>query len=119
MFCGGSDFNDRMLHYLLQKFHKIMGRKLLYDLRILDILSERVELAKLELSVNESASVLFSSSSEAALFLHITCEEFNTLIADIFVKVVAPVAVVLSKARILGVNVDKVVYLYALPIAAC
>jgi len=93
-----------------------MGRKLLYDSMILDILSERVELAKLELSVNESASVLFSSSSEAALFLHITREEFNTLIADVFVKVVAPVTVVLSKARILGVNVDQVSYYMLRPL---
>lgn len=101
------------------KFHKITGRKLLYDLRILDILSERVELAKLELSVNESASALFSSSSEAALFLHITREEFNTLIADIFMKVVALVTDVLSKARILGVNVDEVMCYYTSPFAAC
>ena len=99
-----------MLHYLLQKFHKITGRKLLYDLKILDILSERVELAKLELSLNESASVLFSSSLEATLFLHITREEFNALSTDIFMKIVAPVTAVLSKARTLGVNIDEVTY---------
>lgn len=92
----------------MRKFHKITGRKLFYDLKILDILSERVELAKLELSANESASVLFSSSLEATLFLHITREEFNTINADIFMKIVAAVTAVLSKARTLGVNVDEV-----------
>ena len=90
------------------KFHRIIGRDLLYDLRMIDILSDRVELAKRELTVNSSTSVLFSSSDAATLSLRVTQDEFNSINEDLFQRVLSPIEAVLKKAKVLRVNVDEV-----------
>ena len=85
-----------------------MGHDLLYDLRMIDILSERVEAAKRELTANESASVQFSSSDTATLTLHITRDEFDAISKGIFKGVSSLVETVSNKAKVLGVKIDEV-----------
>ena len=85
-----------------------MGHDLLYDLRMIDILSERVEAAKQELTANESASMRFTSSDAATLTLHITRDEFNSISKGVFKGVLSLVEMVLNKAKVLGVKIDEV-----------
>jgi hypothetical protein len=86
-----------------------MGRDLNYDLIMIDILSERVELAKHDLAVNKSASVLLSSSEAVTLSLHVTQDEFNFISKSLFNRVLSRIVEVVNKAKVLDVHIDEVV----------
>src|SRR5271170_7899050 len=87
-----------------------MGRELVYDLGMINALSERVELAKRELPAHESTSVLFSSSDEAFLSLRVTRGEFDLISQDLYTRVLSPIDLILNKANLLGVKVDEVAF---------
>jgi len=108
---GGEDFDNRMVHYLVQEFkRKHRGKDPSVNARALRRLRTAAERAKRTLSSAHSASIEIDAFFEGVdFFTSITRARFEELNTDLFRKCIDPVEKVLRDSRIAKNRVHEIV----------
>ena len=112
-FLGGEDFDQRIVDWLLHRFHQETGIDLRADRLALQRLKEAAEKAKCELSSVESTEIAlpFISADESGakhLNTTITREKFEELVEDLIDKTRGPCEEALKMAGLRPQDIDEV-----------
>merc|ERR1712196_344965 len=108
---GGEDFDNRMVHYLVQEFkRKHRGKDPSVNARALRRLRTAAERAKRTLSTAHSASIEIDAFFEGVdFFTSVTRARFEELNMDLFRKCMDPVEKVLRDSKIAKNRVHEIV----------
>lgn len=93
---GGDDFDQRIVHYLVEQFKQSTGINIEKDIAALQRVREEAEKAKKELSSALSANInlpflAVSKGEPYHMDINITRQQFETITMDLINKTVAPV----------------------------
>jgi molecular chaperone DnaK len=113
-FLGGDDFDQRILHWLLDNFKKTSGVDLAKDPQALQRLREAAEKAKIELSstVETEINLPFITQKDGQplhLTVKLTRAELENLVDDLIQKTISPVEKCLKDAGVSKNNISEVV----------
>ncbi len=107
---GGDDWDQRIVDYLADRFHKEHGIDLRNDRMALQRLREAAEKAKIELSNSQSASIKLPFICQGKhLNTTLTREKFEELTRDLLEKMVAPINQALADAKLEPKDIDRVI----------
>lgn len=111
---GGDDFDQRIIDFLADEFHKQEGVDLRNDPMALQRLKEAAEKAKIELSSSTQTSVNLPFITATAtgpkhLTTDLTRSRFEQLVGDLVQRTVAPMRKALSDAKLSPHQVDEVI----------
>ena len=111
---GGDDWDQRIVDYLADEFHKKHGIDLRNDRIVLQRLKEAAEKAKIELSNCQSASIkllfIFQDDHDTKhLDITLTREKFEELTRDLLEKMIAPTKQALADAKLEPEALDRVI----------
>lgn len=110
---GGDDFDQKIIDYLAEEFHKENGIDLKADKMALQRLKEAAEKAKIELSGVMSTNINLpfitaDATGPKHLDMTLTRQKFNELTADLVEKTMIPTQNALKDAGISPSEIDKV-----------
>jgi molecular chaperone DnaK len=113
-FLGGDDFDQKVLHWLLDKFQKETGVDLSKDPQALQRLREAAEKAKIELSttVETEINLPFITQKDGQplhLTIKLTRAELENLVDDLIQKTIPPVEKCLKDAGVTKNDIAEVV----------
>ncbi|MGC1375350.1 MAG: molecular chaperone DnaK, partial [Anaerolineales bacterium] len=113
-FLGGDDFDQRIMDYLAQEFHREHSIDLRKDTQPLQRLKEAAERAKIELSTVLQSEINLpyitaNASGPKHLALTLTRARFDQLTADLVERTLEPVRRALLDARLTPAQIDEVV----------
>ena len=113
-FLGGEDFDGRLVNYLAEEFKKDQGVDILKDKLALQRLKEAAEKAKIELSSTTQTEINLpyitaDQSGPKHLNIKLTRAKFETLVADLVDKTIAPCEKALKDAGLKPGEIDEVV----------
>jgi molecular chaperone DnaK len=111
---GGDDFDDRVIHWLVDEFKKDQGIDLSKDRMALQRLKEAAEKAKCELSTTLETEinlpfVTADASGPKHLNLKLTRAKLEQLVDDLIQRSIGPCRQALKDAGLTGSQVDEVV----------
>ncbi len=111
---GGDDFDDRVIHWLVDEFKKDQGIDLSKDRMALQRLKEAAEKAKCELSTTLETEinlpfVTADASGPKHLNLKLTRAKLEQLVDDLIQRTIGPCRQALKDAGLTGSQVDEVV----------
>ena len=111
---GGEDFDRALLNYLCDHFKKESGIDLHNDPLAMQRLKEAAEKAKIELSSTKETDINLpyitaDKSGPKHLQLKITRAKFESLVADLIKKTIAPCAAALKDAKLKTSEIDEVI----------
>ncbi|RKX22537.1 MAG: molecular chaperone DnaK [Candidatus Zixiibacteriota bacterium] len=111
---GGDDFDQRVIDWLADEFHKSQGIDLRKDKMALQRLKEAAEKAKVELSTTMQTNVNlpFITADQAGpkhLDLTLTRAKFEQLVDDLLQRTIKPCKAALSDAKLSMDDIDEVV----------
>ncbi len=111
---GGDDFDRRIVDYLSEEFKKLEGVELRTDRQALQRLTEAAEKAKIELSGVTQTQInlpFITAGADGAKHLDMSLSraKFESICADLFKRVEAPVEQALRDAKLAKGNIDEVV----------
>ncbi len=113
-FLGGEDFDMLLVEYLASEFKKENGIDLKNDKLALQRLKEGAEKAKIELSSSAQTEINLpfitaDASGPKHLTMKLTRAKFESLVADLVKRTIAPCAAALKDAGMKAGEVDEVV----------
>jgi len=113
-FLGGEDFDQVLIKYLAEEFKKENGVDLLQDKLALQRLKEAAEKAKIELSSAQQTEVNLpfitaDASGPKHLLVKITRGKFESLVADLVERSLAPCKIALKDAGVSASEIHDVV----------
>lgn len=113
-FLGGEDFDMRLLDYLASEFKKESGIDLRSDKLALQRLKEAAEKAKIELSSTQQTEINLpfitaDASGPKHLNMKLTRAKFESLVADLIERTVAPCKAALKDAGLSASDIDEVI----------
>ncbi|MDQ7010263.1 MAG: molecular chaperone DnaK [Mariprofundaceae bacterium] len=113
-FLGGEDFDQVLLQYLADEFKKEHGIDLTADKLALQRLKEAAEKAKCELSSSTQTEVNLpfitaDASGPKHLLIKVTRAKFESLVADLVEKTIAPCKQALKDAGVTASDIHEVV----------
>jgi len=111
---GGEDFDQRIMDWLADEFHKDQGFDLRGDKMALQRLKEAAEKAKMELSTSMETEVNLpfvtaDASGPKHLNLKLSRSKLESLVADLIDKVVPPMQTALKDAGLSTSDIDEVI----------
>lgn len=111
---GGDDFDQRLIDYIADEFHKQEGVDLRKDPMALQRLKEASEKAKVELSSSTQTTInlpFVTATAEGPkhLVLDVTRAKFEQLIHDLVDRTIPPMEKALSDAGISKSQIDEVI----------
>lgn len=111
---GGDDFDQKVVNWIADEFHKLEGIDLRNDRQALQRLTEAAEKAKIELStlMETTVSLPFITADQNGpkhLEMKLTRAKFEDLCHDLFERVKGPLKTALSDAKIRTDEIDEVV----------
>ena len=111
---GGDDFDDKIIHWMVDEFKKDTGIDLGKDKMALQRLKEAAEKAKIELSGVMTASINLpfitaDASGPKHLDLTLTRAKFDEMTADLVEKTMGPTRQALSDSGLAPDKIDKVI----------
>jgi len=113
---GGEDFDDRLMHYLLDEFRKDTGVDLSADKMALQRLKEAAERAKIELSSTQTTGINLpflsmdpNTKAPVHLTLSLTRAKLESLVGDLIERTKAPCLQALKDAGLSASDIDEVV----------
>src|SRR5712664_3015999 len=113
-YLGGEDFDERIMNWMAEQFHKDTGIDLRKDRLALQRLKEAAERAKCELSsANETSFNLPFIAADASGPKHLnkvlTREKFEELVGDLVQQTVEPCEKALVDAKLQASEINKVI----------
>lgn len=113
-FLGGDDFDQRIMDYLAQEFHRENGIDLRKDTQPLQRLKEAAEKAKIELSTVLSSEINLpyitaDGAGPKHLVISLTRAKFEQITSDLVERTLEPVRRALLDARLNPAQIDEVV----------
>jgi len=111
---GGDDFDERIIHWLVDEFKKDQGIDLSKDPMALQRLKEAAEKAKCELSTTMETDinlpfVTADQSGPKHLNMRLTRAKFEQLTEDLMQAVIAPMQKALEDAKLNPEKIDEVI----------
>ena len=111
---GGKDFDEKLMDWLIEAFHKKYNIDLRKDKHAMVKLKDAAESCKIALSSDSSHRVLIPMIAEKdgtplALDETITAEQFEGLTRDLLARTHAPIQTVLSDGGITPKEIDKII----------
>src|SRR5664280_1743976 len=111
---GGDDFDDRVIHWLVDEFKKDQGIDLSKDRMALQRLKEAAEKAKCELSTTQESEINLpfitaDASGPKHLNMRLSRAKFEQLVEDIIQRTVAPCRQALKDAGLEPKDIDEAV----------
>jgi molecular chaperone DnaK len=111
---GGEDFDQRVIDWLADEFHKDQGIDLRSDKMALQRLKEAAEKAKMELSTSMETDVNLpfitaDASGPKHLNIKLTRSKLESLVADLIDKLVPPVQTAIKDAGLTAADIDEVI----------
>lgn len=111
---GGDDFDRRIVDWMAEEFKKLEGVELRTDRQALQRLTEAAEKAKIELSGVTQTQInlpFITAGADGAkhLDMSLTRAKFESICADLFKRIEAPVEQSLRDAKLTKANIDEVV----------
>jgi molecular chaperone DnaK len=113
-FLGGEDFDQRIMDYLVDEFKKESGIDLKKDMLALQRLKDAAEKAKIELSSSTQTEinlpyVTADASGPKHLVVKLTRAKFETLVADLIERSLAPCRTAMKDAGVTAADIDEVI----------
>ncbi len=113
-YLGGDDFDDRIMHWLVDEFKKEQGIDLSADRMALQRLKEASEKAKIELSsaMETEINLPFITADATGpkhLLMKLTRARFEQLVDDLIKKTIEPCKIALSDAGLTPKDIDEVI----------
>jgi molecular chaperone DnaK len=113
-FLGGEDFDQRIMDYLVDEFKKESGVDLKKDMLALQRLKDAAEKAKIELSSSTQTEinlpyVTADASGPKHLVVKLTRAKFETLVADLIERSLAPCRTAMKDAGVTAADIDEVI----------
>src|SRR5260370_9225685 len=113
-YLGGEDFDERIMNWMADQFHKDTGIGLRKDRLALQRLKEAAERAKCELSSATETSfnlpfIAADASGPKHLNKVLTREKFEELVGDLVQQTVEPCERALADAKLQAAEIDKVI----------
>lgn len=113
-FLGGEDFDLRLVEYLADEFKKDAGVDLRTDKLALQRLKEAAEKAKIELSSTQQTDINLpfitaDASGPKHLNIKLSRSKFESLVADLVERTLAPCRAALKDAGLTAAQIDEVV----------
>ncbi len=113
-FLGGDDFDERIMHHLVEQFRKEQGIDLSKDRMAMQRLKEASEKAKIELSstVSTSINLPFITADQTGpkhLDITLTRAKFEEMTTDLMDRTKKPVSQALADSGLSPKDVDKVI----------
>jgi endoplasmic reticulum chaperone BiP len=106
---GGEDFDNRVIHYLVEAYNKKTGTDVSNNLRAMSKLKKAVELAKRTLSMYLSARIEIESFENGNSFLKtLTRAKFEELNLELFKRTMKLVEQVLKDTQLTKSEIDEV-----------
>ncbi|MDH4045694.1 MAG: molecular chaperone DnaK [Gemmatimonadota bacterium] len=111
---GGDDFDDRVIHWLVDEFKKDQGIDLSKDAMALQRLKEGAEKAKMELSTTTQTEINLpfitaDQSGPKHLNMSLTRAKFEQLVDDLIQRTMPPMKQALKDAGIEPSQIDEVI----------
>ncbi len=111
---GGDDFDQKVVNWIADEFHKLEGIDLRKDRQALQRLTEAAEKAKIELStlMETTVNLPFITADQNGpkhLEMKLTRAKFEDLCHDLFERVKGPLKTALNDAKIRTDEIDEVV----------
>jgi len=111
---GGDDFDNAILHWMLDEFKKDTGIDLSKDKMALQRLRDAAEKAKIELSGTQATEInqpfiTMDGSGPKHLALTLTRAKFENLVHDLVERTVEPCLKALKDARVSKEQIDEVI----------
>jgi len=111
---GGDDFDQHLVHYMVEEFKKEHGINIRNDRMALQRLKEAAEKAKIELSTLHETEINLpyltaDQSGPKHMTLKITRAKFESLCADIFTRLMKPCKQALDDAGMKMSEIDEVI----------
>ncbi|MDF2094500.1 molecular chaperone DnaK [Aquibaculum arenosum] len=113
-FLGGEDFDNKIITYLADEFHKEQGIDLRQDKLALQRLKEAAEKAKIELSSSQSTEVNLpfitaDQSGPKHLNIKLTRAKLEALVGDLVERTLGPCKAALKDAGVSAGEIDDVI----------
>jgi molecular chaperone DnaK len=113
-FLGGEDFDQRIMDYMIDEFKKESGVDLTKDVLALQRLKDAAEKAKIELSSSSQTEinlpyVTADVSGPKHLVLKLTRAKFESLVADLIERSLAPCRTAMQDAGVAAADIDEVI----------
>ena len=111
---GGDDFDNCLVRWMVETFHKNEGTDLSKDKMALQRLREAGEKAKIELSGRDTTSINLpfitaDNSGPKHLEMELTRVQFEKLVAHLVQSTIDPVTQALKDANLTPKNIDKII----------
>jgi molecular chaperone DnaK len=113
-FLGGEDFDQRIMDYMIDEFKKESGIDLTKDILALQRLKDAAEKAKIELSSSTQTEinlpyVTADASGPKHLVTKLTRAKFESLVADLIERSLAPCRTAMKDAGVSAGDIDEVI----------
>jgi molecular chaperone DnaK len=113
-FLGGEDFDQRLMDHMIEEFKKEVGVDLTKDVLALQRLKDAAEKAKIELSSSTQTEinlpyVTADASGPKHLVQKITRAKFESMVADLIERSLAPCRTALKDAGVTAGDIDEVI----------
>lgn len=110
---GGDDFDQRLIHYVIDEFRKESGIDLSKDTLALQRIKESAEKAKIELSSSTETEInqpfiTTDSSGPRHLTMKLTRAKFEDIVRDLVDKTLEPCRKAMEDAHIKNSDIDEV-----------
>jgi molecular chaperone DnaK len=111
---GGTDFDQRIMDYLIAEFKKDSGIDIKQDMLALQRLKEAAEKAKIELSSSQSTTVnlpYITADASGPKHLNVTISraKFESLVEELIERSVAPCKTAMADAKVSASDIDEVI----------
>ena len=113
-YLGGDDFDDRIMHWILQQFQAQFGFDLSGDIQALARVKEAAEIAKIQLGELDTTQINLPELSTSpqgkscSLQLNLTRPEFNQMVMDLVQKTFKVCDEAMQSARLTAADIDGV-----------
>jgi molecular chaperone DnaK len=109
-FLGGEDFDNKLIEYIIEEFHKESGINLKGDSLAMQRIKESAEKAKIELSSTQQTDINLpyitaDSSGPKHLNMKFTRSKLESLVEDLVNKTIEPCKIALKDA---GIDISKI-----------
>jgi len=113
-FLGGEDFDQRIMDYLVDTFHKEQGVDLKKDVLALQRLKEAAEKAKIELSNSNQTDVNLpyvtaDASGPKHMNIKITRAKLESLVDELIQRSIEPCRIAMKDAGVTAADIDEVI----------
>ncbi|VFP81021.1 Chaperone protein DnaK [Buchnera aphidicola (Cinara kochiana kochiana)] len=111
---GGEDFDNRLIHFLVEEFKKEQGMDLSNDPLAMQRLKEAAEKAKIELSATQQTDVNLpyitaNATGPKHLNIKVTRAKLESLVEDLIIKSIKPLKVALKDAKLKISDINDII----------